>query len=470
MRTLLIKNARNIITMDPNRTCHPGGSLYAEGQEIKAIGADIPYDTADTVIDAAGKIVYPGLINTHHHLYQTFTRNIPRAQDCELFDWLVTLYDIWRHMRPEDVYLSAMVGLGELLKTGCTTASDHFYCFPGGISGELIDEEIRAAGELGIRFFPTRGSMDLGRSKGGLPPDEVTQPLDVILKDTMRVIEKYHDSSRFAMVRVGVAPCSPFSVSENLLRESARLARSYRVRMHSHLAETKDEEAFCKNKLGLRPLEYMEKTEWIGSDVWYAHGIHFHLDEIHRMGQCGCGVAHCPSSNMKLSSGVLPVREMLNAGVHVGLGVDGSASNDSSNLLGEVRQAYLLHKLMSGRQSLTAEESLWLGTVGSSRVLGWEDAIGSLEVGKAADFFLIDSRRLEYAGALFDDTALPVLTGISQNVDMTVVGGRIVVQDGRLVHVDEERIAAAAQAAAARMVLAASRSSGVNYLKSRHLK
>lgn len=463
MRTLLIKNARNIITMDAARSCYPGGSLYAEGQEIIAIGHDIPYETADTVIDAVGKVVYPGLINTHHHLYQTFTRNIPWAQDCELFDWLITLYDIWRHMRPEDVYLSAMVGLGELLKTGCTTASDHFYCFPNGISGELIDEEIRAAGELGIRFFPTRGSMNLGRSSGGLPPDEVTQTMDVILHDTRRVIETYHDPSKFAMVRVGVAPCSPFSVSEDLLRESANLARSYGVRMHTHLAETSDEESYCLEKLGLRPLDYMEKTGWIGSDVWYAHGIHFNRAEISRMGACSCSVAHCPSSNMKLSSGVFPIRAMLEAGVNVGLGVDGSASNDASSLLGEARQAYLLHKLASGSAGPSAQESLWLGTVGSSRVLGWQDAIGSLEVGKAADFFMIDTRKLEYAGALFDDTSLPIVTGISQNVDMTVVGGRIVVQDGRLVHMNEEQVAIAAQAAAGRMLEVAARHSGVLY-------
>ncbi|AJY74630.1 8-oxoguanine deaminase [Paenibacillus beijingensis] len=467
MASLLIKNARSIVTMDADKTVYPGGSLYAEGQEIKAIGVHIPYETADTVIDASGKIVYPGLINTHHHLYQTFTRNIPWAQDCELFDWLLTLYDIWRHMRPEDVYLSALTGLGELLKTGCTTASDHFYCFPDGISGELIDEEIRAAAELGIRFFPTRGSMNLGRSQGGLPPDEVTQSIDVILKDTQRVIETYHDDSRFAMVRVGVAPCSPFSVSEDLLRESAHLARSYGVRLHTHLAETKDEEQFCLEKLGMRPLEYMEKTGWVGSDVWFAHGIYFNKGEISRMGACGCGVAHCPSSNMKLSSGVFPLRDMMEAGVKVGLGVDGSASNDASNLLGEARQAYLLHKLMSGSRGPSAAESLWLGTVGSSRVLGWDDAIGSLEAGKAADLFMIDSRKLEYAGALFDDTALPVVTGISQNVDMTVVGGKIVVRDGRLVGIDEERIAAAAQAAASRMVQVAARHTGVSYMKHR---
>lgn len=467
MASILIKNARNIITMDADKNQFPGGSLYAEDQEIKALGVNIPYETADVIIDARGKNVYPGFINTHHHLYQTFTRNIPWAQDCELFDWLITLYEIWREMQPQDVYLSALVGLGELLKTGCTTASDHFYCFPNGIHGELIDEEIRAARELGIRFYPTRGSMDLGRSAGGLPPDEVVQHIDVILKDTQRVIEAYHDRSKFAMTRVGVAPCSPFSVSEELLRQSALLARSSQVRMHTHLAETMDEEHFCLEKKGMRPLEYMEKTGWVGNDVWFAHGIYFNDAEIHRMGSCGCGVAHCPSSNMKLSSGVLPIRKMLNSGVKVGIGVDGSASNDASNLLGEVRQSYLLHKLTSGAQGLTAQESMWLGTVGSSRVLGWEDAIGSLEVGKAADFFLIDTRRLDFAGALFDDTALPVVAGISQIVDMTVVGGKVVVKDGRLVHIHEERIAEAAQAAAARMVETASRRTGIGYRKHR---
>jgi cytosine/adenosine deaminase-related metal-dependent hydrolase len=463
MSTLLIKNARNIITMDPSRNRFPNGSMFVDGQEIKAIGQHIPYETADTVIDARGKIVYPGFINTHHHLYQTFTRNIPWAQDCELFDWLLTLYDIWRHMKPEDVYLSAIVGLGELLKTGCTTASDHFYCFPNAISGELIDEEIRAAQELGIRFYPTRGSMNLGRSAGGLPPDEVTQSMNVILKDTQRVIETYHDRSKFSMLRVGVAPCSPFSVSEELLRESAHLARSYGVRMHTHLAETVNEEKFCLEKLGLRPLEYMEKTGWVGNDVWFAHGIYFNDSEIQRLGACGCGVAHCPSSNMKLSSGTFPIRQMLKAGVNIGLGVDGSASNDSSNLMAEVRQAYLLHKLTSGVNGPTAEESMWLATVGSSRVLGWEDAIGSLEVGKAADFFLIDSRRLDFAGALFDDGALPVVAGISQNVDMTIVGGKVVVKDGRLVHIDEERVAISAQVAAERMLQTASKHTGTDY-------
>lgn len=466
MKTLLIKNTRNIITMDEERNQYPGGSIYIEDQEIKAIGTDIPYETADEVINAEGKIIYPGLINTHHHLYQTFTRNIPWAQDCELFDWLITLYDIWRHIRPGDVYLSAMVGLGELLKSGCTTASDHFYVFPNGISDKLIDEEIQAACELGIRFFPTRGSMSLGRSKGGLPPDEVVQNEETILRDTRRLIETYHDSSKFSMLRIGVAPCSPFSVSKDLLKESASLARSYGVRMHTHLAETQDEDDFCREKLGLRPLELMEETGWIGNDVWYAHGIWFKDDEIIKMGSCGCGVAHCPSSNMKLSSGTFPILKMLNAGVNVGLGVDGSASNDASNMLLELKVMNLLHKLQHGSTALSAEDCLYVATRGSSNVLGWEDGIGSLEVGKAADLFMIDSRRLEFSGALFDDASLPIITGTSQ-VDTTIVGGKVVVKDGRLVNINEEKLALQAQLAATRMLETAAKYTKINYRNKR---
>ncbi|RSL31914.1 8-oxoguanine deaminase [Salibacterium salarium] len=450
MKTLLIKNAKNIITMDREKNQFPGGSIFVEGQEIKAIGTHIPYETADVVIDARDKIIYPGMVNSHHHLYQTFTRNIPRAQNVELFDWLTTLYDIWRHLRPEDVYLSALVGLGELLKSGCTTVADHFYVFPNGVSDQLIDEEIHAANEIGARFFPTRGSMSLGKSKGGLPPDEVVQKEDDILQDTRRVIETFHDSSKFSKVRVGVAPCSPFSVSQDLLKESADLARSYGVRMHTHLAETKDEENFCVEKLGMRPLEMMEKNGWIGDDVWYAHGVWFNEHEITKMGHCGCGVAHCPSSNMKLGSGTIPIIDMLNSGVNVGLGVDGSASNDSSNLLLEVKMMNLLHNLQHGTTALSAEDCLYAATKGSSKVLGWEDALGSLEVGKAADLFMIDTTRLEFAGALFDDVSLPILAG-TPKVDMTIVGGEIVVEEGQLVNINEQQIAVKAQAAAQRM-------------------
>ncbi|MFC0211938.1 8-oxoguanine deaminase [Paenibacillus chartarius] len=467
MGTLLIKNARSIVTMDEERRVIPGGSLYAIGQEIVAIGTDLPYKDADTVIDAAGMIVYPGLINTHHHLFQTLTRNLPLAQDCTLFDWLCTLYDIWRNLRAEDIYISAAVGLGELLKTGCTTAADHFYCFPNGASDELIDEEIRAAAELGIRFYPTRGSMTLGRSRGGLPPDEICQSDEVVLKDTQRVIETYHSDDKFAMVRVGVAPCAPFNVTSELLKESAAMARSYKVRMHTHLAETIDEEQYCLERFGMRPLDYMEQRGWVGDDVWFAHGIHFNDDEIRLLGSHSCGIAHCATSNMKLSSGVFPVHRMLDAGVRVGLGVDGSASNDGSNMLAEARVSYLLHKLAHGPNSLRAEEVLALATRGSASVLGWEDAIGSLEVGKAADLFMIDTRRMEFAGALFDDAALPIIVGMSRPVDMTVVGGKVVVRDGKLTNVDETRVAAEAQAAAARLLNEATLRTKINYRMAR---
>jgi cytosine/adenosine deaminase-related metal-dependent hydrolase len=466
MKTLLIKNANNIITMNKTRDQFPGGSMYIEGQEIKAIGYDLPYESGDVVIDARGKNIYPGLINTHHHLYQTFTRNIPWIQNTELFGWLVPLYDIWRHLRPEDVYLSAIVGLGELLKSGCTTTSDHFYVFPNGVSGELIDEEINAAMQLGIRFYPTRGSMSLGRSKGGLPPDEVVQTEYEIIRDTVRVIESYHDPSKFSMLRVGVAPCSPFSVSPDLLKESAKLARSYRVRMHTHLAETRDEEDFCKEKLGMRPLELMEETGWVGKDVWYAHGIWFNDEEIIKLGQCGCGVAHCPSSNMKMASGTMPIMDMLKAGVKVGFGVDGSASNDSSNILLDLKIMNLLHNLQHGTTALSAEDCLSIATSGSAKVLGWDDAIGSLEAGKAADMFMIDVNRLEFSGARFDDASLPILAG-TPKVDTTIVGGKVVVDKGRLVHIDERKLAIQAQQAATRMLETASKYTKIDYKKSR---
>lgn len=467
MATLLIKNARNIITMDGSRRRIPGGSLYAVDGVIKAIGIDLPYETADTVIDASHKIVYPGMISTHHHLYQTLTRNIPWAQDCELFDWLLTLYEVWRGLQPEDLYLSAQVGLGELLKTGCTTATDHFYCFPRGATGDLIDWEIQGAKDLGIRFHPTRGSMSRGKSNGGLPPDDVVQTPAEILADTRRVIETYHDPSPFAMIQVGVAPCSPFSVTTDLMRESARLARSYRVRLHTHLAETKDEDDYCMAIYGKRPLAYMEECEWLGDDVWYAHGIHFNDEEIVQLAKHRLGVCHCPVSNQKLSSGTCRVPEMLKAGVKVGMGVDGSASNDASNMLMEVKVAHLIHKLIHGPTALTAEDCLALATNGSARVLGREAALGSLEVGKACDLFMIDSRQLAFAGALHDDCALPIITGVTQVVDTTIVNGKVVVKEGRLVNIDEERVAEKAQAASNRLLELATRHTKLDYYRQR---
>ena len=468
MASLLIERARSIITLDAEGHRHPGGSLYAEDGVIRAIGHDLPYASADVVIQAQDRIVYPGLISTHHHLYQCLTRNIPRAQDCQLFDWLVTLYQVWLGLRPEDVYLSAQVALGELLKSGCTTASDHFYCFPRGATPELIDWEIRAAQELGIRFRPTRGSMSRGQSNGGLPPDELTQTEDQILADCRRLIEAYHDPSPLAMVQVGVAPCSPFSVTTDLMRESARLARAYAgVRLHTHLAETSDEDEYCLRVYGRRPVAYMQECDWLGEDVWYAHGIFLEDAEIRLLAETGTGVAHCPTSNMKMAAGVCRVPDLLRAGVPVGLGVDGSASNDTSNMLLEVRMALLLHKSQHGPTALTAEDCLRLATRGSARLLGAQAVLGSLEVGKAADMFLIDTRQLAFAGALQDDAALPLLAGAGQVVDTTIVNGRVVVEHGRLVNVDEERLAAEAQAATDRLLRTAQQRTGLDYWRGR---
>ena len=462
MSSILIKNARNVITMDDRRSRVPGGSIYIEGPEIKAIGA-LDAVTADVTIDARGKVVIPGMVNCHHHLNQVLTRNVPLAQDKELFDWLVTLYEVWQHLQLGDLLAGATAGLGELLKTGCTTAADHFYAFPRE-SRNLLDEEIQAAAELGIRFHPTRGSMSRGKSKGGLPPDELTQTEDEILADTRRAIETHHRPERFGMVRVGVAPCSPFSVTTDLMKEAAVLARSYGVRLHTHLAETFDEEQYCRDMYGMRPLEYMESTGWIGPDVWYAHGIHFSDDEIVRIGAARSGVCHCPVSNMKLSSGTCRVPALLKAGALVGLGVDGSASADSSNMLFETRVGYLLHKHAHGPTAVTAEDMLWLATRGGAAVLGRDD-IGSIEVGKAADLVLIDANQIGYAGAQHDDVGMLMMTGSSQVVDTVIVNGQVVVKEGRLTRVDEEAVIRKANASSARLLEAAHLHTGRDFLR-----
>jgi cytosine/adenosine deaminase-related metal-dependent hydrolase len=459
---MLIKNARNIITMDDRHTRLPGGAIYMEGPEIKAIGHHLNDVQADMVIDARGKVVIPGMVNCHHHLNQVLTKNVPLGQDRALFDWLVTLYEVWQHLRPGDLYAGAQAGLGELLKTGCTTAADHFYAFPRE-SRNLLDEEIQAARELGIRFHPTRGSMSRGKSKGGLPPDELTQTEDEILADTRRAIETHHDPGRFSMVRVGVAPCSPFSVTTELMKESAALARSYGVRLHTHLAETLDEEQYCHDMYGMRPLEYMESTGWIGPDVWYAHGIHFSDDEIRRIGKAGSGVSHCPVSNMKLASGTCRVPDLRKAGAPVGLGVDGSASADSSNMMFEMRVGYLLHKHAHGPTAVTTEDMLWLATRGGAAVLGRDD-IGSIEVGKAADLVLIDTNQIGYAGALHDDVGMLMMTGSTQIVDTVIVNGQVVVKEGRLTKVDENVVVERANASSARLLELAHLHTGKDFL------
>jgi cytosine/adenosine deaminase-related metal-dependent hydrolase len=418
--------------MDEQRRRIPDGGLWIRDNVIEQVGptAGLP-DTADQVMNAAGMIILPGLVNTHHHLYQTLTRAVPAAQDATLFQWLKTLYPIWAGLTPEAIYTSAQVGLAELILSGCTTASDHLYIYPDGCR---IDDEIQAAQEIGIRFHASRGSMSLGESKGGLPPDRVVEDEDFILRETRRAIEAYHDPRLYAMLRIVVAPCSPFSVTPDLMRESAALARSYGVHLHTHLAETLDEEQFCLGQFGRRPVAYAESLDWVGNDVWYAHGVHINIAEIGRMSRTATGVCHCPSSNMRLASGIAPVRAFLDAGVRVGLGADGSASNDSSHLLAEARMALLLQRVSGNPAALSAGEALWLATAGGASVLGRDD-IGVLAPGKAADLIGFRLDRLDYAGALHDPMAALVFCA-PQRVDLSIINGRVVVQGGSLLTVD----------------------------------
>ncbi|MCR4429057.1 MAG: 8-oxoguanine deaminase [Caldiserica bacterium] len=435
---ILIKNAYRIITWTEDGLKSFSGDILIEGRVIKKIGKDLNSSSAK-IIPGEGKIVIPGLVNTHHHLYQTFQRNLPLTQDSELFPWLKTLYQIWRYLDPEIVYWSALLGMAELLKTGCTTTTDQFYVFPRGAPKDLIDAEIEAGKKIGIRFQPCRGSMSLGESKGGLPPDDVVQDEEEILEDCERLISRYHDPSPFSMLRISLAPCSPFSVSRELLILSQELARKHGVRLHTHLAETKDEEDFCLEKFGMRPLEYLERTGWFGPDVWYAHCIYLNDEELRRIKEAGSKVAHCPTSNMRLGSGVAPIPKMLKMGIEVGLAVDGSASNDSSDMLGELRNCLLVHKLTCGVTSISAAQILQMATVGGARVLGFEE-IGTIEPGKAADLVLIDANQIGYAGALSDPLGALIYAGDSHIVDTTIVNGEILVEKGRIVKADEDEI------------------------------
>ena len=443
MASLLIRSIRYLVTCDDKDQLLEDVDLYCEDGFIRQIGPHLDI-TADRTIDASHMLCYPGLVNTHHHLYQVFSRNLPQVQNMELFDWLKTLYEIWKNLDEDVIRLSSLTGMGELMKHGCTTCFDHHYVFPTH-AGDLIGAQFAAADTLGIRMYASRGSMDLSVKDGGLPPDSVVQTVDEIMTDSARLIEKYHDTSYGAMHRIALAPCSPFSVSAELLRQSAILARQYGVRLHTHLCETKDEENFMLQREGIRPLEYMERLGWTGSDVWFAHGIHFNDEELRELARTGTGVAHCPISNMKLSSGVARVPEMLALGVPVGLAVDGSASNDGSSLMEELRVCYLLHRLHASGAAPSGYQVLKLATRGSARLLGRED-IGSLEVGKCADFFLVDSRRLELTGAEYSPADALATVGLRGPVDWTVVNGRVVVREGRLVSVDEERVAEEARA------------------------
>jgi len=445
--------------MDDQRREIAGGGMFIRDGFIEQVGLsnELP-DSADKVLDLDGHIILPGLINTHHHFYQTLTRAVPAAQNANLFNWLKTLYPIWARMTPEDIYLSTQTALAELALSGCTTASDHLYLFP---NGSKLDDEIAAAGVIGLRIQASRGSMSLGDSKGGLPPDSVVDDEDAILADSVRLIERYHDARPGAMVQIVLAPCSPFSVTGELMKQSAALARQYGVHLHTHLAETKDEEQFTIEKFGYRPVAYMESVDWIGPDVWFAHSVHISREEVETFAHSGCGVAHCPSSNMRLASGIAPVWEYLRAGVKLGLGVDGSASNDSSHLLAEARQAMLLARLWAGLEGaslstqdapplLTARQALEMATRGGADVLGRSD-IGSLAAGKCADFFAINLNRLDYAGALHDPLAAIVFCA-PQRVDFNVVHGRLIVENGQLLSVDLPHLVEKHNQAARRLV------------------
>jgi 8-oxoguanine deaminase len=444
MSTLLVRNSRLLVTMDEYRHEIVNGGIFARDGFIEQVGrtTELP-STADTVLDLNDHIVLPGLVNTHHHFYQTLTRAIPSAQNSNLFNWLKTLYPIWARMTSEHIYVSTMTALAELALSGCTTASDHLYLFP---NGSKLDDEIAAAREIGVRLQASRGSMSLGESKGGLPPDSLVDAEEDILKDSLRLIERYHDPQPGAMIQIVIAPCSPFSVTGDLMRESAEMARQFQVHLHTHLAETQDEEVFCVQTFGLRPLAYMESLKWTGEDVWFAHGVHINSDEVQFMAKTGCGVAHCPSSNMRLASGIAPVMDYLHSGVKLGLGVDGSASNDSSHLLAEARMAMLLARVKAGllgaslsgsetQPIMTARQALEIATRGGARVLGRTD-IGSLEPGKCADLVAINLNRLDFAGALQDPVAA-ILFCNPPRVDWNIVHGSIIVKEGHLATIDE---------------------------------
>jgi 8-oxoguanine deaminase len=461
MPTLLIRNARCVATFDDARRELADASVFIRDHLIEAIGpaAELP-QTADEVIDARGHLVMPGLVNTHHHMYQSLTRAIPAVQDAELFGWLRGLYPIWAGLTPEMVRVSTQVAMAELLLSGCTTSSDHLYIYPNGVR---LDDSIEAAQQIGMRFVATRGSMSLGQSAGGLPPDSVVENEDAILKDTQRLIETWHDARHGAMVNVAVAPCSPFSVSRNLMRESASLARSFKgqgVRLHTHLAENDHDIAYSRERFNCTPTEYAQDLGWLGSDVWHAHCVKLDEAGISLFAASRTGVAHCPCSNMRLASGIAPVRRMLDAGVPVGLGVDGSASNDAAHMVNEARQALLLARVGRALQppevrigsdgsrrtffgcdlgpaEMTARDALTLATRGGAQVLGRSD-IGHLAPGLCADLALFDLRTLAFAGGAVHDPVGALLLCASPQAAYTVVNGRVVVREGRLATLELE--------------------------------
>jgi len=426
-KTLLIKNATVLVTMNAQREEIAGGAVFIRDNVIEQVGtsASLP-QSADEIIDARHHVVLPGLINTHHHMYQSLTRAVPAAQNGELFNWLTNLYPIWANLTPEMIRVSTQTAMAELMLSGCTTSSDHLYIYPNGCR---LDDSLEAAQQIGMRFHAARGAMSVGQSKGGLPPDRVVEQEADILRDTQRLIETYHDASRHAMQRIVVAPCSPFSVSRDLMRESATMARSFGVSLHTHLAENVSDIAYSREKFNMTPAEYAEDCGWVGHDVWHAHCVQLDEPGIHLFARTGTGIAHCPCSNMRLASGIAPVRKMIDAGVAVGLGVDGCASNDSGHMMGEVRQAMLLQRVGFGPDAMTARQALEIATLGGAKVLNRDD-IGALKPGMSADIVMFDLKQIGFAGALHDPVAALVFC-TPPNVACSIINGRVVVRDGQ---------------------------------------
>jgi 8-oxoguanine deaminase len=453
---------------DPDCKALHGVDVLTEGNLISRIGKDLTLPKgkkggdskgsgsspgghgAAHTIDASRCVVVPGFVNTHHHFYQVLTRNVPAVQNAKLFTWLVYLYEVWKNIDEEAVSVSSQVAMGELAKTGCTCTTDHHYLYPRGFAADLMGLQFEAADRIGMRFSPTRGSMSLSKKDGGLPPDSVVQTEEQILTDSRRVIEQYHDPDPLAVRKIILAPCSPFSVSKDLMVETARLARSYGVRLHTHLAETQDENAYCLRTHGKRPLELMEEWEFVGRDVSYAHGIHFTDEELEVLRRSGTAICHCPSSNMRLGSGIARVKEMLQRGITVSLAVDGSASNDASDFLGEMRQALFLQRIRYGADAITAPQIFALATIGGAKVLNFSK-LGKIEPGWGADLALYDVHKLEYAGALSDPLAALLFAGVNHQTAYTIINSRIVVDQGRLVGVDEGELTEKANRIAARI-------------------
>lgn len=434
--TLVVANA-HVVTMDSERSEHPDGYVVISGNKIVDVGAGkAPVYPNAHVIDGNGCLITPGLVNTHHHLYQWITRGL--AADSTLFEWLTTLYPVWAGIDADAVHAAATGGLTWLAKTGCTTTTDHHYVVPRD-AGDVFEAEITAAAQVGLRFHPCRGSMDLGQSSGGLPPDHVVEKLDDILTGTQSVIDRWHDPNAGSMLQIAVAPCSPFSVTESLLRESATLARENGVRMHTHLAETLDEESFCRELFGCTPVEYMERVGWVGPDVWYAHAVHLDDAGIETMARTGTAAAHCPTSNARLGAGIARAADLVKGGVTVGLGVDGAASNEACSLIEESRHALLFARAKGGPQTMTVRKALELGTIGGARVLGRDSEIGSIEVGKLADLAVWKLDTIAHAG--ITDPVAALVLGSTPPLKLLLVNGRIVVADGRVTTVDEDVVA-----------------------------